>query len=204
MCVDAGGRGGRHHVQMVCWRRGLWTGVAPILVFASCASSPSGSGDAEKLAAQDVEASISVASPAFDQDAPIPPKFSCDGDDVSPPLSWDGVPDAAVELALVVDDTDASGGTYVHWVLFGLDPSTTELEEGQVPAGARQANNSAGDARYKGPCPPGGDDAHHYRFTVYALDEQIVADDGASPGDVLSAVAGAAIAKGTLTGTFDR
>jgi phosphatidylethanolamine-binding protein (PEBP) family uncharacterized protein len=130
--------------------------VATALVFVSCGSSPSGSGDAEKLAEPDIEASITVRSGALEQDAPIPPKYSCDGDDVSPPLSWDGVPKAAVDLALVVDDPDASGGTYVHWVLFGLDPSVTKLEEGDLPAGARQAKNSAGDAGYKGPLPAGG------------------------------------------------
>jgi Raf kinase inhibitor-like YbhB/YbcL family protein len=190
--------------EMVCWRRALWTCVPTMLVVASCSSSPSGSGDAEKLARQDVEASITVTSPAFEQDAPIPPKFSCDGDDVSPPLSWHGVPDTAAELALVVDDPDAASGTYVHWVLFGLDPSLTELGEGAVPAGARQAKNSAGDARYKGSCPPRSDDAHHYRFTVYALGKPIAADDGAGSDDVLTSVGEAAIAKGTVTGTFDR
>jgi Raf kinase inhibitor-like YbhB/YbcL family protein len=178
--------------------------VATALVLVSCGSSPSGSGDAEKLAEQDIEASITVSSAALAQDAPIPPKYSCDGDDVSPPLSWDGVPNAAVDLALVVDDPDASGGTYVHWVLFGLDPSVTELEEGELPAGARQAKNSAGDAGYKGPCPPAGDDPHRYRFTVYALDNQLAAVDGAGTGEALTAVRERAIAKGTLTATFDR
>jgi Raf kinase inhibitor-like YbhB/YbcL family protein len=178
--------------------------VVTALVFVSCESSPSGSGDAEKLAKQDIEASITVRSAALEQDAPIPPKYSCDGDDVSPPLWWDGVPKAAVDLALVVDDPDASGGTYVHWVLFGLDPSVTELDEAELPTGARQAKNSAGDAGYKGPCPPAGDDPHRYRFTVYALDEQLAAVDGAGTGDALIAVREGAIAKGTLTGTFDR
>ena len=73
----------------------------------------------------------------------------------------------------------------------------------EVPAGGRQAKNSAGDADYKGPCPPGGD-AHRYRFTVYALGEEITADDGAGTGDVLGAVGDAAIARGVLTATFDR
>ena len=147
---------------------------------------------------------MTVTSPAFAEGAPIPPEFSCDGDDVAPPLSWKGVPDDTVELALVVDDPDASRGTYVHWVLFGLDPSLTGLDEAEVPNGARQAKNSAGDAEYKGPCPPGGDDPHRYRFTLYALGEEITVDDGAGTGDALAAVSDAAIAKGTLTGTFDR
>jgi hypothetical protein len=181
--------------------RALWIPVATGLLLASC-KSPAGSGDAEDLAEQPLAAVITVTSPAFVEGAAIPPELSCDGDDVSPPLEWEGVPDEAAGLALVVDDPDASRGTYVHWVLFGLDPSLTALEEGEVPAGARQAENSAGDAEYKGPCPPGGDDAHRYRFTVYALSEEITLDDGT--GDALAAVSEAAIAKGVLTGTFER
>jgi Raf kinase inhibitor-like YbhB/YbcL family protein len=183
--------------------RASWIGVAATLLVASC-TSPSGSGDAEELADQPLDTAITVSSPAFADAAPIPRKFSCDGDDVSPPLSWDAVPDDAVELALVVDDPDAPRGTYVHWVLFGLQPSLTGLGEGEVPAGARQAKNSGGEVAYKGPCPPGGDDAHRYRFTVYALNDGLDANDGAATGEVLSAVSKTAIAKGTLTGTFDR
>jgi Raf kinase inhibitor-like YbhB/YbcL family protein len=183
-------------------QRAWWISAAAAVVVASCGE-PSGSGDAEDLADQPLDAVITVTSPAFDDGAPIPPEFSCDGDDVSPPLSWEGVPAGAVELALVVDDPDARNGPYVHWVLFGLDPSSSGLEKDEVPAGARQAKNSAGDAEYKGPCPPGGDDAHTYRFTVYALGEALTVGDGAGTGDALAAVSDAAVAKGTLTGTFD-
>jgi Raf kinase inhibitor-like YbhB/YbcL family protein len=190
--------------DMARWPGGLCASVTAMVLLACCSSGPSGSGDADELAGRDVPADITVTSPAFDEDEPIPQTYSCDGDDHSPALAWQGVPDPADELALVVDDPDASGGTYVHWVLFGLDPSVTALDEGTVPSGARQATNSAGDARYKGPCPPGGDDAHRYRFTLYALDDHLGADDGADLGDVLPAIGRAAIAKGTLTGTFDR
>ena len=125
------------------------------------------------------------------------------GDATARSCGRDGPPATWVELALV-DDPDAPRGTYVHWVLFGLDPSVSELEEGDMPAGARQAKNSAGDARYKGPCPPGDDDPHRYGFTVHALGKQLAADDGTGTGDALTAVRECAIAKGTLTGTFDR
>jgi Raf kinase inhibitor-like YbhB/YbcL family protein len=185
-------------------RGGLWASVTAMSLLAACSSGSSDSGDPDDLAERDVEASITVTSPAFEPDAPIPVEFSCDGDDRSPPLDWQGVPDGAAELALVMDDPDASGGTYVHWVLFRLDPSVTGLEEGTVPPEARQAENGAGDARYMGPCPPEGDDAHTYRITLYALDEPIDADDGADMADVLDATGSAAIAKGTLTATFDR
>jgi Raf kinase inhibitor-like YbhB/YbcL family protein len=184
-------------------RRAWWISVAAASVVASCGG-PAGSGGAEDLADQPLDAVITVRSPAFDDGAPIPAEFSCDGDDVSPPLSWEGVPADAVELALVVDDPDARDGPYVHWVLFGLDPASSGLDKAEVPAGARQAKNSAGGAEYKGPCPPGGDEAHTYRFTVYALGEGITVGDGAGTGDALAAVSDAAVAKGTLTGTFER
>jgi Raf kinase inhibitor-like YbhB/YbcL family protein len=184
--------------------RALWVAAMAAFLFASCSSAPAASDQAEELGEQPVEVVIAVSSPEFAEGAPIPVEFSCDGEELSPPLSWTGVPGRAVELAVVVDDPDAGGGTYVHWILFGLDSSLGGVEAGVVPTGGRQANNSAGDAAYKGPCPPGDDGPHGYRFTVYALDEEIADEDGAAAGDVLDAVREAAIAKGTLTGTFDR
>jgi Raf kinase inhibitor-like YbhB/YbcL family protein len=172
-------------------------------LLASCGSSPSISGEADELADQDLDGTISVSSTAFAEGAPIPVQHSCDGDDVSPPLAWEGVPDGAEALALVLDDPDAGGGTYVHWVLYGLDPSLTGLDEGALPDGARQADNADGNSDYAGPCPPEADDAHTYRFTLYALDEAISADDGSGQADVLGDIRDAAVARGTLTGTFD-
>jgi Raf kinase inhibitor-like YbhB/YbcL family protein len=146
---------------------------------------------------------INVTSSAFAEGAPVPPRFSCHGQDVSPPLAWSGVPEGMAELALVVDDPDAPGGTYVHWILFRLDPGLTELAEGRPPAGARQARNSAGKARYSGPCPPRGP-AHHYRFTLYALGERLQLPDGAGLDEAIGAIERAATAQGRLTGTFAR
>jgi Raf kinase inhibitor-like YbhB/YbcL family protein len=186
------------------WRPGTWSAVAAALIAAACGSTPSGSDAAQDLAQRDVDAAISVTSPDFGDGDPIPPELSCDGDDRSPPLAWQGVPAGAAELALVVDDPDAPGGTYVHWVVFHVDPASTGVAVATVPPGARQARNSAGHARYDGPCPPERDGAHRYRFTLYALDRSVDAGDGADLGDVLAAIGGAAIAKGTLTGTFDR
>jgi Raf kinase inhibitor-like YbhB/YbcL family protein len=185
-------------------RRALLISSVAAFSLVSCDSAPSGSDEAEELDEQPVDSVITVSSPEFAESETIPVKYTCDGGDVSPPLSWTGVPGETMELALVVDDPDAAGGTYVHWVLFGLDPSLTGLEAGVVPAGGRQAANSAGDAAYKGPCPPRDDDPHRYRFTVYALDGEIAAADGASAGDVLDRVRETAVAKGTLTATFDR
>lgn len=184
-------------------RRTISTLLGAGWLLAACGSDPSIGGEADELAESDVDAAITVSSTAFADGAPVPVQFSCDGDDVSPPLEWEGVPDGAAALALVLDDPDAGGGTYVHWVLYGLEPSLTGLDEGALPDGARQAENADGESAYAGPCPAAEDDAHTYRFTVYALDEAIDADDGSGQAGVLGDIRDAAIAKGVLTGTFD-
>lgn len=143
---------------------------------------------------------ITVESVAFNEGEPIPEVYSCKGRNVSPPLSWSGAPDDAAALALVVDDPDAPRGTYTHWVVLDIDPSTTAIDEGEVPAGATQAQNSAGGASYTGPCPPSG--THRYRFTVYALSMPTGLGDGASLEEALESISTNAIAQGTLTGTF--
>ncbi|HKE99624.1 MAG TPA: YbhB/YbcL family Raf kinase inhibitor-like protein [Actinomycetes bacterium] len=167
----------------------------------SLAAACSGGGGREVQAT--VPESIKVSSPAFAEGAPIPPRYACTGAEVSPPLTWSGTPDDAAELALVVDDPDAPRGTFVHWVLFHLDPKLTRLDEGQVPVGAAQARNSAGRTAYRGPCPPAGP-AHHYRFTVYALGSRPDLPDGAGLERALDAIERAATARGRLTGTFAR
>jgi hypothetical protein len=143
---------------------------------------------------------IEVTSSAFAADEEIPAVFSCAGRNISPPLEWTGMPDDTREVALVVDDPDAPRGTFTHWILFGLPTSTSFLDEDSVPAGAKQAQNSAGRAEYAGPCPPSG--THHYRFTVYALDGPLDLSDGAATGDVLDAISEHAVAQGRLVGLF--
>jgi len=123
---------------------------------------------------------IAVRSEAFEDGQPIPKRFTCDGENVPPPLSWSGVPSGAARVAVVVDDPDAPGGTFVHWLVL-LAPTATSVPE-----------DIGG---YRGPCPPPGP-PHHYRFSVYAL-------GGSSPLDP-PAIRKAAIAAGTLTGTFSR
>jgi len=145
---------------------------------------------------------ITVTSSAFQDGEPIPARFSCDGDNVSPPLSWRGVPSAARAVALVVDDPDAPRGTFIHWVLLDIASATTSLPEASTPAGATQATNSAGQAAYFGPCPPSG--THHYRFTVYALSSVTGLPDGASLDRALEAIDASAIARGRLVGTYAR
>jgi len=178
--------------------------IALVLGLGACGSNPSGSEAAKKLSTQPVNSSMDVTSAAFANGARIPQMYTCDGAGVSPPIAWDGVPGDAKALALVVDDPDAPGGTYVHWVVFDIDRAVTGIGEGSVPAGARQAKNSAGDAAYTGPCPPKGKGIHHYRFTVYALRAPIGAKNGAAANDVLDDIRAGAVAKGMLSGTYNR
>jgi len=147
---------------------------------------------------------ITVTSPAFKDGGTIPKRYSCDGQAISPPLRWSGVPGGARELVLLVDDPDAPGGTFVHWVLFKLAPDLRGLDPGRVPAGARQGKNSAGDTGWAGPCPPGGDAPHHYVFSLYALRSPLSEPAGASAEDVRAGVSDAAIARGQLVGRFGR
>ena len=151
-------------------------------------------------------ATLVVTSTAFAAGEAIPTRFTCDGQEVSPPLAWtagDGPTTTRPEAwALVVDDPDAPGGTFVHWVVLDIPPATRSVGVGQVPAGAAQAVSSAGSASYAGPCPPSG--THHYRFTVYALSEPTGLSDGASTDDALAAIRSRADAQGTLVGVYSR
>jgi Raf kinase inhibitor-like YbhB/YbcL family protein len=144
-----------------------------------------------------------VTSASFTDGGAIPVRFTCDGDQTSPPLSWsDGADATPAAWALVVDDPDAPGGTFVHWVVFDIPAGTRSVAPGAVPAGGRQAVGSAGSAGYAGPCPPSG--THHYRFTVYALSAPTGLDDGVGADDALAGIRAGADAQGTLVGTYAR
>jgi hypothetical protein len=178
--------------------RRSWALVVGVAMLAGCSS-----GGGEPIKERDLPERITVSSAAFEAGGAIPRRYTCAGDNLSPPLRWSGVPEGTAGIALVVDDPDAPRGTFVHWVLIGLGPATDELAEGTVPAGARQLPNSAGDAAWTGPCPPGGP-AHHYRFTVYALRAQPRVAGDADPGAAVEAIGAVATARGRLVGTFGR
>ncbi len=146
------------------------------------------------------DAPLTVVSSAFAPGAPIPVLFTCNGRNVSPPLQWSGLPAGTGSLALVMSDPDAPGGTFWHWVLFGIDRTATGLGQGGVPAGARHALNSKGRAAYDGPCPPSG--THHYRFTLYALRSPTTMSAGVATQRALAAIRGKALAQGSVVGTF--
>jgi Raf kinase inhibitor-like YbhB/YbcL family protein len=137
---------------------------------------------------------------------PIDARHTCDGLDVSPALSWGGVPAGTVEIAVaLVDDSAVSEGQpFVHWVIAGLDPAEIALVEDDVPPGAVQALNFFGDVDYGGPCPPPGDDAHQYRLTAYALNTELERADGTLATELLDAIAGVTIRSTDLIGTYQR
>jgi Raf kinase inhibitor-like YbhB/YbcL family protein len=152
-------------------------------------------------------ATLHVTSSAFVEGDPIPAKYTCQGEDLSPPLSWEGLPDGTQSIALICDDPDAPGGTWVHWVLYDLLP-VTELSEGiapteLLPGGGTQGTNDFRRIGYGGPCPPPGG-AHRYFFKVYALDTALGLDPGASKSDVERAMEGHILAEGRLMGTYQR
>lgn len=136
----------------------------------------------------------------FADNGPIDPRYTCDGANLSPALSWTAAPTGTVEIALTMVDSDAPG--FVHWALAGIDPLSTALGEGIVPEFAIQGLNSSGTPGYTGPCPPTG--SHRYEFTVHYLAQQTELGDGAAGADLLAAIDGATFALARLTGTYSR
>lgn len=152
--------------------------------------------------------SIKLTSPSFDHGDSIPVKYTCEGEDVSPPLVWSDVPDGTRSLALVCDDPDAPSGTWVHWVMYDIPPKFSELSEGVpttevTPRGAKQGMNDFKRLGYGGPCPPRGD-AHRYFFRIYALDIAPGLPAGATRADLQRAIEGHVLEQGELVGLYER
>ncbi|MGB2986654.1 MAG: YbhB/YbcL family Raf kinase inhibitor-like protein [Phycisphaerae bacterium] len=156
--------------------------------------------------------SLTIQSSAFANNAVIPARFTGDGEDVSPPLTWSGVPDGAKELALIMDDPDApTPEPWVHWVIYkipvdtsGLAASVAKTATLAAPAGALQGKNSFGNIGYGGPAPPRGHGVHHYHFKLYALDTAMNLSSSLSKTQLLSAMKGHILAEGELVGTYQR
>jgi Raf kinase inhibitor-like YbhB/YbcL family protein len=142
-----------------------------------------------------------VKSSAFEKNTKIPSKYTCDGDDISPPLTFEGVPKEAKTLVLIVDDPDAPRGTFDHWVVWNIPASTSKIEENNAPVGI-EGWNGAGKVGYFGPCPPSG--THRYFFKVYALDTSLSLGVNSRKKDVEKAFEGHVLAKGELIGLFSR
>ncbi|MEU8197643.1 YbhB/YbcL family Raf kinase inhibitor-like protein [Microbispora amethystogenes] len=137
---------------------------------------------------------ISVSSPQFRDGAPLPQDYSCKGGQGNPPLRWSGT-SGAKSVALVVDDSSTHGGPEVHWVVFDINPDTTELGMDDVPRGARLGRTTSGKVGYTPPCRTDGS----YRFTVYALDAKLSLEQGAGLARTLESIASHTIARGRLT-----
>jgi Raf kinase inhibitor-like YbhB/YbcL family protein len=183
--------------------------VALVATLTACGGSTS--KDTRALDSVDVPTSITVTSPAFADGAAIPRANTCAGAGTAPTIEWTAVPAATKSVAVVVDDPDATGGTFLHWLVVGLAP-----RPGHVPstaAGVNQLDNTGGTQGWTPPCPPAGP-AHHYHFTVYALRDYVCADNGdasngpdcSAPSSVqaLSQIREDAIARGVLIGTYHR
>lgn len=149
-----------------------------------------------------------LKSAAFSSGGDIPKKFTCDGADVSPALSWTEPPEKAASLSLIADDPDAPVGTWVHWVLYDLPASARELPEGvakkeNLDSGARQGRNDFGRIGYGGPCPPAGT-PHRYFFKLYALDAKTNLKPGATKAELEKAMKGHILAQAELMGRYKR
>ncbi len=149
--------------------------------------------------------SLRLTSRAFQNKGVIPDKYSKLGGNISPPLAWTGVPEGTTSLALIVDDPDAPSGLFVHWLVYNIQPGTTQLEEHQpatpeLPNGARQGVNGFGDLSYGGPQPPSG--THRYFFHLYAVDTDVDVPAGLTRQELDGAIEGHIIEEAQLNGRY--
>ena len=142
---------------------------------------------------------MKLTSTAFEHNAMIPAKYTCEGKDVNPPLEIQGIPEGVKTLVLIVDDPDAPMGTWVHWVVFNI-PVASRIEENSVPG--LQGRTNFGTNAYGGPCPPSG--THRYFFKLYALDSSLPLQEGISKGALEKAMQGHILAEGVLMGKYER
>ena len=145
---------------------------------------------------------LRISSQAFEHNGYIPSRYSCDGNDINPPLAIDHVPVEAKSLALIVDDPDAPVGMWVHWVVWNIDPATKEIAEDHVPRDAAQGKNDWKRNSYGGPCPPSG--VHRYFFKVYALDTKLNLGAGTTKKELEKAMHGHILATAELIGLYKR
>ena len=150
----------------------------------------------------EMDMTIQITSIAFTEGNKIPRIYSCDDQNISPPLAWTGVPTSTVSLALIMDDPDAPSGTWVHWVLYNLPPDLTSLEQGKTGSGT-DGKNDFNRLGYGGPCPPRGSN-HRYMIKIYALDTRLDLKSGANKTQVESAMRGHILAQGQLIGRYSR
>lgn len=145
---------------------------------------------------------LKISSSAFRHNDLIPSKYTCDGADVNPPLAIEGVPENTKSLALIVDDPDAPRGTWVHWLVWNIDPKTKVIAEDSAANGGRQGMNDFRKLDYGGPCPPSG--THRYFFKLYALDAPLNLEKGAARADLEKSMKGHVLAQTEIIGLYRR
>lgn len=146
--------------------------------------------------------SMNLVSPAFENESSLPSKYTCDSENISPPLAILDVPEAAKSLVLIVDDPDASSGDWVHWLVWNIDPATSFIKENAFPQGAIQGLNDFGKHEYGGPCPPSG--THRYFFKLYALDSMLALGETSRKADLLREIEGRVLLQAELIGIYKR
>jgi Raf kinase inhibitor-like YbhB/YbcL family protein len=182
--------------------------AAPTALSLTATSAPAAPTSVPAVA---TSASLALTSPAFEANAPIPDKHSCNGGGVSPELDWSNAPANTKSFALVLEDPDAvsvAGHVWDHWVIFNIPPTTLSLPEAlthkaELPDGTIQGLNSSNGPGYEGPCPPSGT-VHHYVFTLYALDTLVAAKTSTLKDDLLKAIDGHILAQTQLIGTYGK
>lgn len=173
--------------------------IAVTLLSAAIASFPA----VQEIHAEDTKMEkLHLTSQAFTHNGMIPPEYTCDGTDRNPPLTIRNIPAKSRSLALIVDDPDAPRGTWIHWVVWNIDPDTTEIPANSVPRGALQGTNDFGKQSYGGPCPPSG--THRYFFKLYALDISLSLKTGATKAQLEDAMKGHILEKVELLGLYRR
>lgn len=145
---------------------------------------------------------LKFTSPVFENNASIPEKYTCDGLNVSPPFNIEGVSDLAQSLVLIVEDQDADQGIWSHWLLWNIDPKTTEIHENSLPMGATVGMNDFKDIGWGGPCPPTGN--HQYQFKLFALDTILHLESGSTKEQLEDAMLGHVIEHAELNGYYSR
>jgi len=145
---------------------------------------------------------MELFSSAFLNNQNLPAKYTCDGEGINPPLSITEVPENAASLALIADDPDAPSGVWTHWLMWNIAPETKEINEGEVPEGAIEGKNSSNELGYEGACPPKG--THRYIFTLYALDFVPDLPEGATRGELESAISGHIIGQAEIVSLYAR
>lgn len=196
----------RQHLLLVASVSSVWMACTQAPV------APTGASAADHEPTGEAAMKLVIASTAFDAGQRIPKQYTGEGPDVSPALTWSGVPQNTAELALIMDDPDApTPEPWIHWVLAKIPPTVASLREGipradklDDPAGALQGKNSWNTVGYRGPLPPPGHGTHHYHFKLYALDQSLSLLPGLTKKQLLDAMRGHILAEGELIGTYSR